>query len=117
MATLGEIAESLQTFVKNYRENSKLKAMNRDWNRTVLVLANDLESAHTLTLEDGELSLQEGRQGDPDLTVISDSDTLAAMFSGEITPTEPYLNGTLKIIGSEDDIMRLDFISLLIWGE
>jgi hypothetical protein len=39
------------------------------------------------------------------------------MFFGDITPTEPYLNGSLKILGSEDDITRLDFISLLIWGE
>ena len=91
--------------------------MNRDWDRTVLVLANDIESAHTLVLKDGELALQQGRQGEPDLTVISDSDTLTAMFFGDITPTEPYLNGTLKIIGSEDDITRLDFITLLIWGE
>jgi putative sterol carrier protein len=91
--------------------------MNRDWGRTVLVLANDIESAHTMVLEDGELSLRQGRQGEPDLTVISDSDTLADMFFGDISPTEPFLNGTLRIIGSEDDVTRLDFISLLIWGE
>ena len=54
--------------------------MNRDWDRTVLVLANDIESAHTLVLKDGELALQQGRQGEPDLTVISDSDTLTAVF-------------------------------------
>jgi len=117
LATHGEITESLQAFHKSYQENERLKLMNKDWNRTVLVIANDLESAHTLALKEGEMSFQEGRQGDPDLTVISDSDTLADMFFGDITPIEPYLNGTLKIIGSEDDITRLDFITLLIWGE
>jgi hypothetical protein len=49
--------------------------------------------------------------------VISDSETLADIFYGDITPTGPYNNGTLRIIGSEDDIIRLDFISLMIWGE
>jgi hypothetical protein len=39
------------------------------------------------------------------------------MFYGDITPTQPYLNGTLKVLGTEDDIVRLDFISLMIWGE
>jgi hypothetical protein len=39
------------------------------------------------------------------------------LFSGRITPTEPYLNGTLRVLGSEEDVMRLDFISLMIWGE
>ena len=61
------------------------------------VLANDIDSAYTMVLKEGEMSLRQGRQGEPDLTVIGDSETLAAMFFGEIAPTEPYLNGTLKI--------------------
>jgi putative sterol carrier protein len=117
LATHEEITESLQAFQENYLANAKLVAMNKDWNRIVLVLANDVESTHTLVLEDGHLTLHQGRQGEPDLTVIADSETLADMFFGEITPTEPYLDGTLKIKGSEDDITRLDFITLLIWGE
>ena len=107
----------MEAFQEGYQTNEKLKSMNRDWDRTVLVLANDIESAHTMVLKDGELSFRQGRQDQPDLTIISDSGTLTDMFFGDITPTEPYLNGTLKILGSEDDITRLDFISLLIWGE
>lgn len=117
MATHDEITESLQAFQDSYQANEKLKIMNKDWDRNVLVIANDIESAHTLLVKEGELSFIQGRQGDPDLTVISDSDTLTDMFFGDITPTEPYLNGDLKIVGSEDDILRLDIISLLIWGE
>ena len=117
MATHEEITESLQAFQQSYQKNEKLKIMNRDWDRTVHVLANDIDSACTLVLKEGELSLRQGRLGEPDMTVIGDSETLAAMFFGEITPTEPYLDGSLRIIGSEDDIVRLDFISLLIWGE
>ncbi len=117
MATHEEITESLEAFQKSCQEIEKLKIMNRDWDRIVLVRANDVESTHTLVFKEGDLSLLQGRQGEPDLTVIADSETLAAMFFGEITPTEPYLNGTLKLLGSEDDILRLDFISLLIWGE
>ncbi len=117
MATHQEITESLKAFVEGYSKNQRLKIMNRDWDRNVLVLADDTESVHTLVLKDGELSFSEGKTAEPDLTVISGSDTLADMFFGDITPTEPYMNGTLRIIGSEDDILRLDFISLLIWGE
>lgn len=91
--------------------------MNRDWNRVVVVKANDIESLHTFTVWLGVVSLAEGAADKPDLTVISDSETLADIFYGDITPTEPYNNGTLKILGQEDDIIRLDFISLMIWGE
>lgn len=117
MADHQEITESLRAFQKAYSDNPRLVTMNRDWNRRVLVLADDVESSHVLILKDGVLSVDEGSIEDPDLTVISSSDILADMFFGDITPTEPYLNGTLRIIGSEDDIVRLDVISLLIWGE
>ncbi|MHB8918226.1 MAG: SCP2 sterol-binding domain-containing protein [Desulfocucumaceae bacterium] len=117
MATHQEITDSLCAFQEGYSKNNRLKVMNRDWDRAVLVLADDIESAHTLMLKEGELSFSGGKTADPDLTVIANSDVLADMFFGDITPTEPYMNGTLRIIGSEDDILRLDFISLLIWGE
>jgi len=117
LATHEEITESLQVFTDNYNKNERLKIMNRDWDRVVVVKATDVESLHTMILKNGVVSLKEGAADNPDLTVISDSETLADIFYGDITPTEPYNNGTLRIMGSEDDIIRLDFISLLIWGE
>jgi len=117
VATHLEITESLKTFTDNYSKNERLKIMNRDWDRVVLIKATDIESIHTLTLKDGVLSLNEGASGAPDLTVVSDSETLADVFYGDINPTEPYNNGTLRVMGSEDDITRLDFIILMIWGE
>lgn len=117
MATHEEITGSLKAFQDNYSKNERLKVMNRDWDRVVVIRATDIESLHTLTLKEGSLSLKEGASESPDLTVISDSETLADIFYGDITPTEPYNNGTLRIMGAEDDIIRLDFISLMIWGE
>lgn len=117
MATHGEITESLKAFTQGYNANEKLKIMNRDWDRVIQVLTTDIESAHTLELKNGNLAFREGGTDKPDLTVLSDSETLADMFYGDITPTQPYMNGTLRIMGSEDDIIRLDFISLMIWGE
>lgn len=117
MATHEEITGSLNAFKDNYNKNERLKVMNRDWDRVVVIRATDVESLHTLTLKEGVVSLKEGSSDNPDLTVISDSETLADIFYGDITPTEPYNNGTLRIMGSEDDIIRLDFISLMIWGE
>jgi putative sterol carrier protein len=112
-----EIKESLQAFLQNYNQNERLKMMNKDWDRVILVKPNDIISEHTMVLLKGDLSLYEGKRGNPHLTIIADSETLADMFYGDNTPTEPYLNGTLKVLGSEDDIVRLDFISLMIWGE
>jgi putative sterol carrier protein len=117
VAEHSEITASLRAFQEGYNKNKRLKKMNADWDRIVLVQANDIPSTHTLILRKGELTIQEGPPEKPDLKIISDSETLADMFYGDITPTQPYLNGTLKVLGTEDDIVRLDFISLMIWGE
>ena len=74
MATHEEITESMKVFTENYNKNERLKIMNRDWNRIVVVQATDVDSLHTLTLVDGVVSLKEGKSNDPDLTVISDSE-------------------------------------------
>ncbi|MCL2766672.1 MAG: SCP2 sterol-binding domain-containing protein [Peptococcaceae bacterium] len=117
MASHAELTESLSVFKDNYNSNDRLKIMNKDWNRVVVVRATDVTSEHTITVRDGAVSFAEGAAETADLTVISDSEILADIFYGDITPTEPYNNGTLRIIGQEDDILRLDFISLMIWGE
>lgn len=117
MASHSEIRESLKIFEENYNGNDRLRIMNKDWERVVVVKATDIASEHTITVREGVVSLMDGAAATADLTVISDSETLADIFYGDITPTEPYNNGTLRIIGQEDDILRLDFISLMIWGE
>lgn len=117
MATHEEITESLKTFTDSFNKNERLRIMNKDWNRVVLIKATDIDSRHTLILKDGVVSLEEGASENPDLTIISDSETLADIFYGDINPIEPYNNGTLKLMGTEDDITRLDFIILMIWGE
>ena len=117
MATHQEIKESLMFFLANYQKNERLKIMNQDWNRVINIRANDTVSECTMLLEKGVLEIKEGSAQNPDLTVEANSETLADLFYGDITPTEPYMNGTLKIFGSEEDILRLDLISLLIWGE
>ena len=117
MATHQEIKDSLLFFLANYQKNERLKIMNQDWDRVINIRANDIVSECSMVLEKGLLEVKEGASQNPDLTVEANSEILADLFYGDITPTEPYLNGSLKILGSEEDILRLDFISLLIWGE
>ncbi|NLJ76847.1 MAG: sterol carrier protein [Peptococcaceae bacterium] len=117
MATHEEIKEALEDFTENFNNNERLRLMNKDWNRVVVIKATDVDSTHSWVLQDGHLTLQEGLLDDPDLTVSADSETLADVFYGDVTPIEPYNDGTLRIIGTEDDITRLDFICLMIWGE
>ncbi len=117
MATHEEITASLNHFCTNCNQNERLKIMNRDWNRVILVRAEDITSEHTIVMENGQMNITTGAPAAANLTVSAGSEILADLFYGDITPAEPYMNGTLKVKGSEEDILRLDFITLMIWGE
>jgi len=108
---------TMLNFCRACNDNQRLRQMNHDWNRTVEIRPNDHpdQSLH-VRYRAGEASLVDP-SGPPDLVVEAPTDTLQAIFSGAMTPTEPYMDGTLRVQGSQDDMMRLDIISLLIWGE
>lgn len=110
LSVLGEFAQSCN-------RNERLRTMNRDWTRTVAILSDDTGTRHWLASEAGEITVGEGDPPrSPDLEVRAPENILRAIFSGEMTPTEPYNAGDLLVRGSQDDLMRLDIITLLVWG-
>jgi putative sterol carrier protein len=114
------MAEDLRHIMLQFAEaasgNARLVAMNHDWHRTVVVQPEDGE-AIWLRCEGGPIRVLDAAQESADLVVEAPAAILGAVFSGEMAPTEPYLAGDLRVRGSQDDVMRLDIISLLIWGE
>ncbi|MBX5475801.1 MAG: SCP2 sterol-binding domain-containing protein [Clostridia bacterium] len=118
MATVQELHDALRDFAERYAAEPRLKVMNRDWDRVIHVAPTDLAGGDfTLTLKDGDLSLQKGAPEHAHMVVRADSETLTDLFYGDISPTEPYMDGRLRIEASEEDTMRLDVITLMIWGE
>lgn len=117
MAANEELRDSLTLFCDRCNSDQQLRPMLKDWDRNILVKATDIPSEHYLMVKNGDVTLQRFDADDADLTVIGDGQLLSELFSGYISPTEPYLNGSLRVLGTEEDVMRLDFISLMIWGE
>jgi putative sterol carrier protein len=115
MATADEITDSLESFAQSCKENEQLTSMIKDWNRTIHIQATDIGSSHTLITSQGTVLAETGTPAFPDMTIISDSETLTQIFYGELSPNEPYNDGSLRIKGSEDDIVRLDFVIAMLW--
>ena len=91
--------------------------MNRDWSRRIQLEPDDTQHLHWLVSDEGLVSAGEGPVDNPDMLIQAPEEILTAIFSGEMTPTEPYNAGDLLVRGQQDDIMRLDILTLLIWGE
>jgi putative sterol carrier protein len=71
-----------------------------------------------MTVVEGEI-VKNGREteGMPDVVIETDSETLCDMFWGDINPTQKYLKGEIKVKGSQEDVMRIDAITAVIWPE
>jgi putative sterol carrier protein len=115
MATAQEMIDSLESFAQSCKENERLTAMIRDWNRVLHIEASDLAMVNTLVTDGGIVTTEPGAIGNADMVIHADSDILTQVFYGEVSPNEPYNDGTLRIKGAEEDIVRLDFVIAMLW--
>lgn len=115
MALAEDLQDSLETFAESCNENDRLMAMIRDWNRVLHIHADDIGRDDTLVTRDGAVVYQPGAPETADLTISSTAEILTQIFYGELSPNEPYNEGTLRIQGPEDDIVRLDFVIAMLW--
>ncbi|NMP21450.1 SCP2 sterol-binding domain-containing protein [Sulfobacillus harzensis] len=111
------LMEALEQFVSQCNNNTRLREMNRDWSRRIQLTPNDTQNLHWLVSDGGLVSCGAGAVESPDMLIEAQESILTDIFSGQMTPTEPYNNGDLLVKGHQDDMMRLDILTLLIWGE
>jgi len=118
MATSDEIMEALADFKEQCNSNKRLRRMQRDWTKVLHYVAFDTGDKFTMTVKEGEIiSNESGAAGTPDVIIEGESETLCDMFWGDINPTQMYLKGEIKVKGTQEDIMRIDAITAIIWPE
>ncbi len=118
MANTSEILAAIQEYTRLSNGNARLRKMNRDWSKVILFHALDLNQDFMMKVEQGEIT--ESRMGSvetPDIIIQASSEIFCDMFWGDLNPTQKYLTGELQVKGSQEDIMRLDAISAVIWPE
>ena len=115
MATAEELHDSLASFAESCNENARLMAMIKDWNRVMHIQATDLGTDAALVTRDGTVAMLPDAPASADLVLQADAEILTQIFYGELSPNDPYNEGTLRIQGPEEDIVRLDFVIAMLW--
>jgi putative sterol carrier protein len=110
-----DLRQALGTFAGRINADPKLRKMVSDWERTIALEATDGEGAG-IVVHQGEILVAD-LPAEPDIRLSGSRSVLHAVFSGRLSPTEPYVDGSLRVEGSQEDVLRLDFLSLMIWGE
>lgn len=118
MADWDELTDALEEYTSTCNANERLRKMQRDWTRLLHFVCSDTSDTFTMVVERGEItSTSHGHEGIPDIIVTTTSETFCDMFWGDLNPVQKYLRGEIKVKGSQEDVMRLDAISYVIWPE
>ncbi len=118
MATREELREALDDYVARGQANERVRRTLKNWNCVMHLQAEDVPDAQfTMTIKNGELSsVEDGLIGDAaDLIIRGSSEDLANIFWGDENPASNYMQGAIKVQGSQDDVMRLDAMAMFIF--
>ncbi|MHB1502548.1 MAG: SCP2 sterol-binding domain-containing protein [Acidimicrobiales bacterium] len=118
MATWEELDEALSDYTVQCNTNERLRRMQRDWTRRLHFTCVDNDVTFTMVVDSGEIvGIEPGHSGVADIIVGTDSETFCDMFWGDLNPIQKYLRGEIKVQGTQEDVMRLDAISSVIWPD
>ena len=118
MATKDEILEALADYQVQCNGNARLRRMQRDWSRLIHFFAEDTGDHFTMDVVKGEITgFEAGARSVPDIIVTTVSENLCDMFWGDLNPSRKYLDGEIRVKASQEDVVRLDAITMIIWPD
>ncbi len=114
MASTDDVLTAFAEWRGRSNGNPRLTKMVRGWDRVIHFTTTDTAEAFTMRVEGAQLSdLAVGHQGQPDVVVTGTSEDFCDMFWGDLNPSEKYMSGEITLLGSQQDVMRIDAISMV----
>ncbi len=115
-ATREQIKQALDDYVEQVNANERVLRTLRNWRCTVHFDALDSGATFTVRVDHGEIaSAEDGLHGEADLIVQATGQDMIEIFWGEANPAERYNGGHVKVRGSQEHIMRLDAMTMLVY--
>jgi putative sterol carrier protein len=114
LATGEELREAFAEWRTRSNENPRLTNMVKGWDRVIHFTTTDTSEGFTMRVQEQQLSeLEAGHVGQPDVIVTGSSEDFCDMFWGDLNPSEKYMSGEITLAGSQEDVMRIDAISMV----
>jgi hypothetical protein len=112
------LISTLRDFSVKVNDNDKLQKLLRGWSPIINVQAMDDGEACALVVRDQRIAevLSGAQESSHEITVQGESALLRQIFSGSTNPAQAVLDGGLVVYGSDTDAIKLDAITLVLWG-
>ncbi len=114
MASTEELLEAYAEWRTRSNANPRLTKMLKGWDRVIHFITTDTGQGYTMRVEGQQLSeLAVDHEGQPDVVVTGSSEDFCDMYWGDLNPSEMYMSGVITLAGSQQDVMRIDAISMV----
>lgn len=114
------LGDCLRDFQTTFNGNEQVKKLIKGWNRSLVLEATDTAAGLTVIVSDLMVTeINEGARAEDDDETIhlqASEDTLVRIFSGDYNPANALIDGELAVFSSEKDKVKLEAISIVIWG-
>ena len=115
---MSALHSALDGFSLRANANTNVRQLARAWRTQLYVQATDSPDCFRLQVADGVIVGIEQVEPPVHETLLlrGGADLLESMFNGQVHPLSAYTDGEIEIYGPQADQIKLDAISLLIWG-
>jgi putative sterol carrier protein len=101
------LMNAIEKFNEKCKTDEKLRKELNDVSRRVNIEITDDKNYHFILKNAMISGFDEGNLENPDMTIISDRETIYGLMKKEISPFKAYATGKIKIKGSLMDLLRL----------
>lgn len=112
------LEQTLKDFQEKANAHASIKSLLKGWEPTIILESTDTRQVFSLKVRNQQIeSIQNQRQSDDhEILVQGTAPLLADVFCGKTNPALAHLDGALGVFGSDRDQVKLDSISLILWG-
>lgn len=111
------LKESVGKFVEDVNGNGRVRKLMAGWNPSIVVTSTDTGTTVTVEVRDMVTRMiEERREAEHLIEVQAEEKVLVDVFTGKSNPSYEVLDGNLQVFGSDKDQVKLDAITLILWG-
>lgn len=112
------LQDTLNDFGELANSTPRIRQLLNGWEPTLVVQSRDDSTTFSTTIRNQDiLPWQSGDMAaDHQITLCAQQDVLEKIFTGKLNPARAHLDGTLEVFADDRDQVKLDAISLILWG-
>lgn len=111
--------QSLVNFQQRANANLRVQRIAAGWSQQLFVECCDSDQRYCIEIRDGRLSDVQSKPTTATegcLLIRGQEELLTRIFNGAHHPLTAYNDGELEVYGEQRDQVKLDAISLVMWG-